>query len=46
MEDEAGAMSALGSMGQKRDTACRRDDVGWRRGGTGEEKRRRQHQLG
>jgi hypothetical protein len=32
----------LGSMGRKRDTTRWRDDVGQRRGGVGEGKRRRQ----
>jgi hypothetical protein len=36
----------LGSMGRKRDTVRRRDDVGRRRDGTEEEKGRRRRQLG
>jgi hypothetical protein len=36
----------LGSMGRKRDTARQRGDIGRRRGGTGEGKGKRQHQLG
>jgi hypothetical protein len=33
-------------MGRKYDTTQQRDDVGWRRGGTGEEKGKRKCQLG
>jgi hypothetical protein len=36
----------LGSMGRKRDTTWWRDDIGGRRGGTGEGKGRRRRQLG
>jgi hypothetical protein len=36
----------LDSMVRKRDTVQRRDDVGRRRGGTGEGKGRRRRQLG
>jgi hypothetical protein len=36
----------LGSMGRKRDTVQRNDDVGRMRGTTGEGKGRRRHQLG
>jgi hypothetical protein len=46
--DEAVAASSSLLHGKKHDMARRRDDIGWRRSGTGEGegKWRRQHQLG
>jgi hypothetical protein len=38
--------NCLGSMRRKRDTTWRCDDIDRRRGGTGEVKEGRQHQLG
>jgi hypothetical protein len=46
LEDETEKRSHFGSMGKKRDTVRRRDNVGWRRCGTGEGKGRRRRQLG